>query len=104
MCSICIAACITRPCSTADFKACIDKEDELRAEGVRIFWPGPNAPQDLEPEYITVSDDSRTAWVARQEKNALPVVDIKCAQVTDIPPLGFKDHSLLGNELDASDP
>ena len=88
---------------TADFKAYIGREDELRAKGVRIFGPDANAAQDLEPEYITVSDDSRTAWVALQENNALAVVDIKRAKVSDILPLGFKDHSLYGNGLDASD-
>jgi DNA-binding beta-propeller fold protein YncE len=87
---------------TAHFKAYIGREDELRAKGVRIFGPNANAAQDLEPEYITVSDDSRTAWVALQENNALAVVDIKRAKVSDILPLGFKDHSLPGNELDAS--
>lgn len=87
---------------TADFMAYIGREDELRAKGVRIFGPEANAAQDLEPEYITVSDNSRTAWVALQENNALAVVDIKRAEITDILPLGFKDHSLLGNELDAS--
>jgi DNA-binding beta-propeller fold protein YncE len=87
---------------TADFKAYIGKEDELRGKGVRIFGPGANAAQDLEPEYITVSPNSRTAWVALQENNALAVVDIRRAKVTDILPLGYKDHSLPGNELDAS--
>lgn len=87
---------------TADFKAFNGMEDELRAQGVRIFGPGASAAQDLEPEYITVSRNSRTAWVSLQEANALAVIDIKRAEVTDILPLGTKDHSLPGNELDAS--
>lgn len=87
---------------TAHFKAYNRKADELRAEGVRIFGPGASVAQDLEPEYITVSSDSLTAWVALQENNALAVVDIEGARVTDILPLGYKDHSLPGNELDAS--
>jgi hypothetical protein len=87
---------------TADFKRYIGKEDWLRARGVRIFGPNANAAQDLEPEYITVSADSATAWVALQENNALAVVDIRRARVEDILPLGFKDHSKPGNELDAS--
>ncbi len=87
---------------TADFRRYIGKEDWLRARGVRIFGPNANAAQDLEPEYITVSGDSETAWVALQENNALAVVDIRRARVEDILPLGFKDHSKPGNELDAS--
>jgi hypothetical protein len=88
---------------SADFRAWIGREDELRAQGVRIYGPGANAAQDFEPEYITVAEDGRTAWVSLQENNALAVVDIASASVTDILPLGYKDHSMPGNELDASD-
>jgi hypothetical protein len=87
---------------TADFNAWDGMEVELRAAGVRIFGPGASTSQDLEPEYITVSNNSKTAWVAMQEANALAIVDIKSATVTDILPLGTKDHNLPGNELDAS--
>ncbi|MBU1192271.1 MAG: choice-of-anchor I family protein [Gammaproteobacteria bacterium] len=87
---------------TADFTAYNGMEDALRAAGVRIFGPGASAAQDLEPEYITISHDSRTAWVSLQEANALAKIDIKKAKVIDILPLGTKDHSLPGNELDAS--
>lgn len=88
--------------ATADFHAWNGKEDALRAQGVRIFGPGATAAQDFEPEYITVSENSQTAWVALQEANALAVVDIKTATVTDILPLGTKDHMLPGNAFDAS--
>lgn len=87
---------------TAHFQAWNGKEDELREQGVRIFGPGASAAQDFEPEYITVSENSQTAWVALQENNALAVLDIKTATVTDILPLGTKDHMLPGNEFDAS--
>lgn len=87
---------------TADFSRFNGKEDELRSKGIRIFGPNASAAQDLEPEYITVSRNSRIAWVSLQEANALAVVDIKRARVVDIKPLGTKDHSLPGNELDAS--
>ncbi len=58
--------------------------------------------QDLEPEYISVSKNSRIAWVALQENNALAKINIRNAQVIDLIGLGFKDHSLPGNGLDAS--
>ncbi len=59
--------------------------------------------EDLEPEYIAVSADSKTAYVSLQEANAIAVVDIANANVSKIFALGFKDHNLLGNELDVSD-
>lgn len=89
--------------ATADFKAFIGQEAALRAAGVRIFGPGANAAQDLEPEYIAVSEDGRTAHVTLQENNAVAIVDITTARVTAIKALGYKDHSLAGMGLDASD-
>lgn len=69
-----------------------DRVEELRDRGVRIFGSD-NVARDLEPEYITVSDDSSIAYVSLQENNALAVVDLDTATVLDILPLGFKDHS-----------
>jgi DNA-binding beta-propeller fold protein YncE len=88
---------------TADFKAFIGKEDALRAQGIRIYGPGANAAQDLEPEYITVDADGKTAYVTLQENNAVAVVDISKAKVVAIKPLGTKDHSIAGFGFDASD-
>jgi hypothetical protein len=88
---------------TADFKAFNDQKDALIASGVRIFGPGATVAQDLEPEYITVSADGKTAYVTLQENNALAIVDITTAKVTAVKALGYKDHSLAGNGLDASD-
>ena len=88
---------------TADFKAFNDQKDALIASGVRIYGPGATVAQDLEPEYITVSADGKTAYVTLQENNAMAIVDIATAKVTAINPFGYKDHSLAGNGLDASD-
>jgi hypothetical protein len=88
---------------TAGFGAFDDRADELRAEGVRLFGFGATVSQDLEPEYIGVDHRSRTAWVSLQEANALAVLDVRTATVTDVVPLGFKDHAAPGNELDPSD-
>ncbi|WP_459615577.1 choice-of-anchor I family protein [Bordetella sp. 2513F-2] len=95
---------------TAGFAAWNGKEAELRAAGVRIYGPGDGklvngatAAQDLEPEYIAVSPDSTTAWATLQENNAIAKIDIASATITDIVPLGFKDHGVAGNEFDASD-
>jgi hypothetical protein len=67
---------------------------------IRIFGPGATVAQDLEPEYLAVSHDSRTAWVTLQENNALAVVDLTTRTVTSLVGLGFKDHSLDGNGFD----
>lgn len=88
---------------TAGFGAFNGQEAALRAKGVRIYGPGASASKDFEPEYIAVSADGKTAWVALQENNALAKVNIATATVTDILPLGFKDHGVAGNELDVSD-
>ncbi|ASK36258.1 alkaline phosphatase [Alcanivorax sp. N3-2A] len=88
---------------TADFSAYNGQEASLRQSGVRIYGPGANAARDLEPEYVAISADSRTAWVTLQENNALAKVDIGNATVTDILPLGSKNHGEDGNGLDASD-
>lgn len=87
--------------TTADFTAFNDQRSTLIADGVRIFGPNATVAQDVEPEYIAVTSDSRTAYVALQENNALAVVDIASGAVTDILPLGYKDHSVV--PLDASD-
>ncbi|MEC4816146.1 MAG: choice-of-anchor I family protein [Scytonema sp. PMC 1069.18] len=79
--------------TTAGFGAFNDQLHELRNAGVRIFGPNATVAQDLEPEYITISPDSKTAWVTLQENNALAVINIEHGTVTDIVPLGFKDHN-----------
>ena len=88
-----------RTASFTDFKG---QEETLRADGVRIF-PGVSAANDFEPEYIAVSPDGTTAYVTLQENNAVAVVDIATATVTEIQPLGVKNHALAGNGLDGSD-
>lgn len=70
---------------------------------IRLFGPGATVSQDLEPEYIAISADSKTAWVTLQENNALAIIDIKSAKVTRLTSLGFKDHLLPENGLDPSD-
>ncbi|MBN1756996.1 MAG: choice-of-anchor I family protein [Chitinispirillaceae bacterium] len=89
--------------ATASFSSFNDRKEELLAKGVRIYGPNASVAQDFEPEYIAVSHDSRTAWVTLQENNALAVISIRYATVTDIVPLGYKDHLDPYNKFDASD-
>ncbi|SDM58609.1 PEP-CTERM protein-sorting domain-containing protein [Cryobacterium flavum] len=96
--------------ATADFHAY-----ESEANGgtrtldpdVRIFGPTPEAgfpvSRNLEPEYVAIDPNSLTAYVALQEANAVAVVDLVAAEVTEVRSLGFQDHGLPGNGIDASD-
>lgn len=70
---------------------------------IRVYGPNATVAQDFEPEYITISDNSKTAWVTLQENNAIAEIDIKDGKVTALRGLGFKNHGLAGNGLDASD-
>lgn len=70
---------------------------------IRIFGNDGQATtvQDLEPEYITTSPDSKLAYVVYQENNAVGIIDLETNAITLIG-LGYKDHSLPGNGFDAS--
>lgn len=57
---------------------------------------------DLEPEYIAVNQASTLAAVACQENNVLILVDLSADTILEYKGLGFKDHSTVGNGLDAS--
>lgn len=74
----------------------------LSNKGFRIFNSTLLA-EDVEPEYITVSDDSRFAWVSLQENNALARINLITKKIEAILPLGTKDHSIPANSFDASD-
>ncbi|BFM19460.1 choice-of-anchor I family protein [Gilvimarinus japonicus] len=95
---------MANPAATlAGFTAFNGQRDALRDQGVRVYGPNATLAQDLEPEYIAVSSDSETAWVVLQENNAIAQVDITAANVQRIIPLGYKDHGIDGNGIDASD-
>lgn len=87
----------------ASFNTFDSQRESLLTQGVRIYGPNASVSQDLEPEYIAVSDDGATAWVTLQENNALAKVDIASATITDILPLGVSDRGLEGQGIDASD-
>ena len=66
----------------------------IRKTGVKSFA------QSLEPEYITVSSDGKTAWVSLQENNAIVKFDVEAKKILDVFPLGYVDHSKPGFGLD----
>jgi hypothetical protein len=88
---------------TINFSAFESQLSTLSSKGFRIFGPGKNFNKDIEPEYITISDDNKTAYVTLQENNAIAEIDIVAGTVKKINPLGFKDYSLDINAIDASD-
>jgi hypothetical protein len=85
---------------TATFSVSIP---QVNPSSIRIYGPNASFAQDIEPEYIAVSHDSKTAWVTLQENNAIGILDIETASFTHLVGLGFKDHSLPRNRFDASD-
>lgn len=89
--------------TTLNFSAFNDDEASLEAAGFRVFGKGADLAHDVEPEYVAVSADSTTAWVSLQENNGLAKVDLINKTITEIMPLGYKDFSVAGNEMDASD-
>lgn len=74
-----------------------------RVPGVRVFGPNASFAQDMEPEYVAVSRNGLKAWVTLQENNALAEVNLVTKRIVRVTPLGFKDHSIVGNGIDASD-
>jgi hypothetical protein len=56
---------------------------------------------DLEPEYISVSDNSHYAYVSLQEANSVATIDLKTQEIVSVKGLGFKDHNVEENALDA---
>lgn len=88
--------------TTAGFGAWNDKKSELATAGVRLFPTG-TVEENLEPEYIAVAPDGKTAYVTLQENNSLAIVDLETNQVKELVALGTKDHSIEGNGLDVSD-
>ncbi|RTE54219.1 alkaline phosphatase [Arenibacter aquaticus] len=71
--------------------------------GFRVFGPNANFAQDVEPEYIAVSEDSKYAYVSLQENNGMAVVDLKSMTISSVFGLGVKDYSQPSNKIDASD-
>ncbi len=77
---------------------------QLIADGVRVFGPNQESAdhlasvaQDLEPEYLAVSADSKLAWITLQENNAIAEIEIDRAEIVRIFPLGLKDFRPRGN-------
>ncbi len=65
--------------------------DLLKAAGLKLAGPvGTTLAQSLEPEYITLSEESKTAFVSLQENNAIGIINLENSTI-EIKPLGFKN-------------
>ena len=89
--------------TTLNFASFSGQLPDLKAKGFRIASPTNNFAADIEPEYITVSADSKTAWVTLQENNGVAKIDLATKKITQLFPLGYKDYSLAENAIDISD-
>lgn len=86
-----------------DFSSFASQQPALALKGLRIGGLNTTFAKDIEPEYVTVSPDSKTAWVTLQENNAIAKINIATKTATDIFPLGFKDYNTDANAMDLSD-
>ena len=89
--------------NTLNFDAFSSQQSQLEAQGFRVFGPGATMSMDIEPEYVTISDNSNYAWVTLQENNGVAKVNLEDKVIEAIYPLGFKDYNQPGNEIDPSD-
>jgi hypothetical protein len=87
--------------TTIDFSAFNIRKDALTYTGARVFGPNATVAQDLEPEFITISNDSNYAWVTLQENNAIATIDLTTKTIIAVNGLGFKSYNTGG--LDSSD-
>jgi hypothetical protein len=80
------------------------QEATLIAQGIRVFSTSATVAQDLEPEYITISDDNTKAYVGIQEANALLTIDLTNNTIISLAALGYSPYGTgSNNALDASD-
>ena len=84
---------------TITFETFDSSRAQLVENGV-LLKSGAAPSVDLEPEFIAVSSDSKTAYVTLQENNAVAALDLTSGTWKYVKGLGFKDHSAEGNALD----
>ncbi len=93
--------------TTLDFTA-FDANGARAAElpaTVRIGVANNTFSKDAEPEYVSISADSKTAFITLQENNAVAIVDLSATtpSISKVVALGVKDYSLEKNALAPSD-
>lgn len=88
---------------TLDFSGFESNKATLGVGGFRVYGLNATLAKDVEPEYVTVSPDSKKAYVTLQENNGVAEVDLTTGTIIKIIPLGTRDISLAENAFDVSD-
>ena len=101
--SIIDVSAVTLEATNIDFSSFNDKAADIRAAGGRIYGPGASVAQDVEPEYIAITGDSKKAFVTLQENNSVVEIDLTTKKVVKFMGLGYKDFNVAGNGIDPSD-
>jgi DNA-binding beta-propeller fold protein YncE len=93
---------IVRDCGFDAFEI---QKAELVKRGMHMVTPNAGFSQEIEPEYMALSNDDTKAYATLQENNAIAVIDLAPGheRVERIEPLGFKNFMKPGCGLDASD-
>lgn len=86
----------------SDFNVGGSRNSELPTSKMVLSGMAQTVAKDLEPEYIAVREDGLEAYVTLQEASAIAVLDLTNNTVKKIIGMGFKDHTIPGNEIDAS--
>ncbi|HSG50565.1 MAG TPA: choice-of-anchor I family protein, partial [Rheinheimera sp.] len=77
--------------SESDYDTDAKRKALLQQAGVKFAGPvNMTVAQELEPEYITVAADGKTAWVSLQESNAIGILDL-IAMTIEVKALDAKD-------------
>jgi hypothetical protein len=95
---------------SVDFNSFNDKKAQLTEQGVVFANPtgrtingtiiNTSVAMDLEPEYVTITKDNKTAYISLQENNAMAILDLETMEI-NVRGLGFK--SWADHMMDASD-
>lgn len=88
---------------TLTFEGFENDYNALAAKGFRKFGPKATLAQDIEPEYVAISDNSQKAFVTLQENNGVAEIDLISGKILALHALGTKDISYILNALDPSD-
>lgn len=88
--------------TTIDFSGFNANAADIRTAGGRIYGPGATVAQDIEPEYIAITADSKKAFVTLQENNSVAEIDLTTKKINKVMGLGYKSYSAWAG-LDPSD-
>jgi hypothetical protein len=88
--------------TTIDFSGFNANAADIRTAGGRIYGPGATVAQDIEPEYIAITADSKKAFVTLQENNSVAEIDLTTKKINKVMGLGYKNYSAWAG-LDPSD-